>query len=326
MEEQPLKKRLRKAFYTSLVLLAVVGLIFTLKLDTSTPTIPQTTVPTNTATSTQPTAVSVAFTDISYTLGDVGLQFTTDDNGQWLWLDDPDFPLDGSYLETMSQGLDVLSAQQTIVLEETQSLSEYGLDKPWASVTAVRSDGSAYTFAFGNATTDGKAHYATKNGDETTVYIYGTDWLAPVHLPIYDMCALPTLPTLDGEAVVSVVINQGETSQSLSLDMQGTTATWTSGTDVVEAPGLLPALCALQLEKCFSFKPSEKAVTICGFDAPTATISVTYNDENGETMRLLVYLGTLAMDESYRYVRYNDDTTIYLLDASTADALFTLTP
>lgn len=304
-----MKNRLRNGGYTAMVLLAVFGLIYTLKLDTSTPKVTQTIDETPTLVEVDMPTDTPDFTDISYMVGNVGLQFTLDEQQTWIWLDDPEFPLDTTYIEQLSQGLAQLSAQQTIVLEENQTLADYELDTPWATVTAVHPDESEDIYAFGKATSDEKAHYAIKNGDESTVYIYGTDWLEMVNIPIFDMCVLPELPTLTDETVVSVVIGTGETTVNLPLEAQG------------EAPEVVELLGQFQLEKCFTFKPSEKAVTICGFDDPSATLSVTYTSENDEQERVLLYFGTVAMDETYRYVRYNDDTTIYLMDATLAEQL-----
>ena len=67
------------------------------------------------------------YTAISYDNGQVNLSFARDEAGAWYWVDDPGFPLDGAYLEEMSQRIVDLHPMQTLT---DADLETCGLAEP----------------------------------------------------------------------------------------------------------------------------------------------------------------------------------------------------
>ena len=97
------------------------------------------------------------------------LSFSLDENGKWVWDDDPEFPLDDAALLEMIEILGGLHFQQT--LDATESMESYGFTDSNASLAVTDGQGVKRTLLFGKTTTDGKSRYLQMNGDETTVYI-----------------------------------------------------------------------------------------------------------------------------------------------------------
>ena len=67
------------------------------------------------------------------------------------------------------------------------------------------------------------------------------------------------------------------------------------------------------MEQCVSFEPSEKAVSLCGFDAPVAEIQIDYRTPIQVQQVLNVTVGVKSETLDGYYVRINEDTTIYLM-------------
>ena len=265
-----------------------------------------------------------AYSALSYDNGTTALSFALDESGNWTWADDPDFPLDDTTVTAMVDLLTSLKPQQTITDGDT--LEAYGLDDPFATLTATTPEGGTLTIALGNATTDGTSYYMLMNGQESPVYIIADTLYTYMSKAIYDMCDLPELPLLTEEQIRSVTIAG---AQSLTLtpeqgeDADGNAViTWMSGgEDVTEAAAdLIAQARAMTVTKCVDFKPTDEAASICGFDEPVK-VAVAYLDDNGAEQTLTLSIGTENLSGDGWYVRLNGDTTIYQMDLDALDAL-----
>lgn len=289
------------------------------------------------------------YSSITYTNGSATLSFVLGEDGNWQWADDPDFPLDQSTITSIVNTITNLKPQQTITDGDT--LEAYGLDAPVATLTATSdTDGSTLTIALGKTTTDGNSYYMMMNGDESTVYIISGNLYSSLSVPIYDMCILPEVPTLNDETILSITVEGAvtttltpqrseaaeDTDSEAADDSTGeteteTVVTWMSGeTDVSEnetVTELLSDLGSMSIASCVDFKPTDEAVEICGFSEPTAVLTVEYTDETGAEQTLTVTVGGVMPsdgDTQNRYVRINDDTTIYEMTDISLNALLTL--
>ena len=280
------------------------------------------------------------YTSLTYTNSTATLSFTQDEDGSWIWADDPEFPLDDSTITYIIQTLQSLKPQQTITDGDT--LEAYGLDQPSATLTATDAEtGETLKLTFGKATTDGTSYYMLMNDAESPVYIVSDTLYNYLSTPIYDMCVLPELPVLTEETLNSLTI-QGAVETTLTAAHNESTSTdetdgedgeetssvtWTSGeTDVTDnetLQSLLDELSTLSFTKCADYKPSDEAVELCGFGSPTAVLTASYVTDSGTEGTLTLTLGTKNVDGDSYYARMDDDTTIYLLSASAVTALVT---
>ena len=265
-----------------------------------------------------------AYSSLTYDNGTTTLSFALDEEGNWTWADDPEFPLDDSTVTAIVNLLTSLKPQQTITDGDT--LEAYGLDQPFATLTATSPEGETLTIDLGNTTTDGNSYYMLMNGQESPVYIIADTLYTYMSKAIYDMCDLPDLPRLTEDRIQSVTI-AGTESLTLIPDQEedsdgNVTVTWTSGgEDVTEAAAdLIGELEALTVTKCVDYKPTDEAVSICGFDEPVK-VTLVYLTDSGTEQTLTLEIGAENLDGDGYYVRLDDDTTIYQMDLDDVDAL-----
>ena len=74
----------------------------------------------------------------------------------------------------------------------------------------------------------------------------------------------------------------------------------------------------LTLTRCVDYQPTDEAVSLCGFDAPTAQMEAVYSTEGGAEQTFFLTVGAQSLDGSGRYIRLGGDPTIY---EATADSL-----
>ena len=84
---------------------------------------------------------------------------------------------------------------------------------------------------------------------------------------------------------------------------------------------LLSELGSLSLVKCVDFKPTDEAVTLCGFDEPQAALTARYLTDTGIEESLSLTIGGENLDQDGYYVRVNDDPTIYQMSSAGVDAI-----
>lgn len=268
-----------------------------------------------------PTA-SDTFESITYDNGDVTLSFTHDDDGNWIWADDPEFPLDPSYLENLSDLITALDPMQTITDGDT--LESYGLDAPTGTITATAEDGTETVLLLGKELSDGS--YYLKTGDSDTVYVVSSELHECISKGIYDMAILEDIPALTEDRLQSLTISgaQSVTFTVTQDDEDG--AVWKSeGEDVTEqAEDLASQLGVLSFTACIDYKPSDQAVRICGLDDPAAVLTATYLDDQGKEAQVTLTIGGETTDGTGRYARLNDSTTIYSIGSDAVSEILTI--
>ena len=227
----------------------------------------------------------------------------------------------------MVNTLSALKPQQTIT--EGDTLEAYGLAEPGRTLTAIAGNGMTTTLALGNTTTDGDSYYMLMNGAQTPVYIISDELAREMDVSIYDMCVLPelSLPSEDqltsvnisGAADVTLTAIRGEAGADGKAPV-----TWRSGganvTDDEQVRSILDQILSLKLDGCADYRPSDGAASLCGFDEPDAVVAVRYTS-GGAVETLTLTVGARLLDGDGRYVRVNDDETIYRMSADRLDAV-----
>ena len=160
------------------------------------------------------TETEAAYSSLTYDNGSATLSFHLDEAGKWVWSDDPEFPLDDSTIQSILTLLTNLKPQQTIT--EGDTLEAYGLDQPFATLTAAKPDGGTLTISLGNTTTDGNSYYMLMNEQESPVYIISNSLYTEMSKTIYDMCDLPELPQLTEENLQSVTVEGAASREAVS--------------------------------------------------------------------------------------------------------------
>ena len=287
------------------------------------------------------TDTASSYKELSYCNGSTTLSFSLNDEGKWCWTNDPVFPLNQDYLTKMVNTLSALKPQQTITDGDT--LDAYGLSAPTQTLTATSDNGQTTTIALGNATTDGNSYYMLMNGSQTPVYIVSDELSKEMAVGIYDMCLLPDFPSLTEDQLDSITLAgpvttvlsaahenapadaNSSSSSSSSSSSETSVTTWSSAgadvTDDTQVQGIVKQILGLSLDACVDYRPTNDAATLCGFDKPDAVITVKYTSEGNTDETLTLTVGDRVLDGDGRYVRVNDDTTVYRMAADKLDML-----
>ena len=273
------------------------------------------------------------YSALVYSNGSTTLSFTAEEDGDWAWENDPQFPLRQETINSILALLINWRPQQTLAAEE--DLSAYGLDEPAGALTLTGADGSVRSLSFGKTTTDGTSRYVMEQSDPSTVYIIADTLFTQMSVPIYDMCDVPLLPLLEESSIRSILIRGPENEDGTpALGTVLTTAkrdgedgpvTWLQGSENVTANetvrALLEDIRALVFTRCVDYDPSDEALTICGFDRPPAALTVNYTTDTGTDETVSLTIGAQVLDGSGRYARLGDSTTIYSLPTAALDPL-----
>ena len=273
------------------------------------------------------------YSALVYSNGSTTLSFTAEEDGDWAWENDPQFPLRQETINSILALLINWRPQQTLAAEE--DLSAYGLDEPAGALTLTGADGSVRALSIGKTTTDGTSRYVMEQSDPSTVYIIADTLFTQMSVPIYDMCDVPLLPLLEESAIRSILIrgpeNEDDTPALVTVlttakrDGDGGPVTWLQGSENVTANetvrALLEDIRALVFSRCVDYDPSDEALTICGFDTPPAALTVNYTTDTGTEETISLTIGAQVLDGSGRYARLGDSTTIYSLPTAALDPL-----
>lgn len=270
-------------------------------------------------------------TALMYYNGLTTLSFALDEEAGWYWADDRSFPLDGSFVERIVSLVAGLRPQQTI--SPADALENYGLDKPAMRITASYGEEDSAAMYIGNQVTgESGSYYMYLDGQPETVYVIASALPAALERGIYDMMVLPELPAPEEERVQSVSVTgpsapaeEGGTPTPGRVTILNSYAgtdgvSWRSGgvsvADNETVRSVLTLLTGVKLSRCVDYKPSDEAASLCGFDNPAAAAVVRYRDGGDQEQTLRLTVGAATADGAERYVRVDDDTTIYALSAA----------
>ncbi|MBU5625602.1 DUF4340 domain-containing protein [Oscillibacter sp. MSJ-2] len=265
------------------------------------------------------------YSAISYDNGQVNLSFARDEADKWYWVDDPDFPLNGYYLDRISQLVIDLHPMQTIT--EGDTMEAYGLEEPAASLKAAAAGGEETVLLFGKTTSDGS--YYMKTSDSDTVYVVSDELRESMNKGIYDMAEIPDIPTFTGANLRSVRVESPAQDLTLSVEAEdGDEASWIFGdtdmTDHETVSALADELAGLRFTACVDYRPTDEAVALCGLGSPQVTITVYYVPDGGSETTFKMSVGNAAADGNGYYARMEGDTTIYSVAKDSVQALLSI--
>ena len=224
------------------------------------------------------------------------LRFSREDE-TWYWQDDTTFPLDQEAMPALVEAAAAMTAASPVRVAE-EDLADYGLDDTKITL-AVTADGETLTFARGDQAESGD--WYMRCAEDGTVRMVSDNAVKIFQLldgSIYDMAALPVLPVITEENLLSAAVQGGE---NVLVNIR-----------VVDG-----------VRKVGSRDPAEGSAAICGLTAPDAQALVTYTNELGTESTLTLTVG-LPDGSGGRYVTVNDDPTIYRMEETSLVQLLTL--
>lgn len=109
---------------------------------------------------------------VDVTCGDEAFGLALDQDGQWVIEQYKDLPVDTGAIEKIAEYMVKFEADKQVV-ESTDSLADFGLEKPAAIYLATYSDGSTYSFTVGDQEPGGNGYYVQRQ-DDKAIYLVGT--------------------------------------------------------------------------------------------------------------------------------------------------------
>lgn len=131
--------------------------------------------------------LSIDSTDISkmsYSVNGETLAFSLTDSA-WVYDGDPDFPLEGTYLDNIVSTASTLTAVRELA-DNLDNNADYGLDTPTYTLTLTDSEGNTVNMYIGDQNSVSGNYYAyTSLGD--TIYMIDSTLVSYLGYGLYDM-------------------------------------------------------------------------------------------------------------------------------------------
>lgn len=293
------------------------------------------------------TAEAEEVTSLSWSYAGETVTVVSDDT-TWRYAEDSAFPLDVSYIESMLDTLDEVTATKTI--ENAEDISEYGLEDPVCTVEVAQTTGETVTLRIGDETGMGGARYLS-TGDGN-VYLVDTEILDSFSYGLYDVVEKEPIPAMTD--VVSMTVSSAdatftawhwpESGLAYSDDYEWFTdaaATYAAGTyralDTDLTESYVDNVTGLTWGACVAYNADAAALETYGLDAATVTAEVCYResrevetnqtDDDGNTIyetveeevQFQLEIGAEVGDNCY--ARIAGSTMVYCIDGAVRDTL-----
>lgn len=261
--------------------------------------------------------VDAAEKTLEYCDGNVTVRLRYTEETNWVWVDEPTFPLNGDMVEELLAALRELGDLPALPLGGEPDL--FGLDDPYRYLTMEVEEGRLH-LSLGDQADDGTWYMAVEGYEG--IYACPDSFMKLMQRSLYDMAVLPAVPAFTAENILRVTVENAEGSVALhKVDGQ-----WKSSHQRIteRAEEVLACLSSMQVSRCFDFLPSSQAIHLCGFSQPTASITVEYLNSVNVESSFQMTLGALRSAEEGYYLTMGEDNTIYLVPSTTVSPLLVL--
>jgi hypothetical protein len=231
-----------------------------------------------------------SISDIAYTYKDQSLHFVwSDADSVWSYAEDPTFPLKQTKITAMVRNLKSFTVLR-LVQQGTDNLSDFGLDDPLCSFTAVTGDGETVSFQIGALNSTTGNYYLHMDGKDA-VYLMAADKAAYFMPTRNERGTLDTLPKVDSNTVHDFIltgpdgvtmhfVNLPEGSDSYYTDKQNWFLKAEDGslTPVydISIDSMLTELTGVKYDSCLTYRADDAELVLLGLSEPLYTITLDY--------------------------------------------------
>lgn len=265
-----------------------------------------------------------AVVNISFLNGTETLLLHLGEDEVWYWMDET-FPLEQETVAGFAAYLASFEPETVAASGKELDLESYDLSSPLYSLSFTTAGGETRRFDFGKSDETGTF---MKSADEDTVIYYAPqELLAIVQTRLYQLCVLPSFPTLDEDHVTALTIRGSEREVNFLRYVNETTAevTWRQGaSDVTQEQSfhtLMDSLQTLSFSECLVWNPVEDSLALCGLTEPQLQLIAQYTDASGRENTLTLFVGNRRNETQY-FVTYSEQQAIYAMDSTALEELF----
>lgn len=280
------------------------------------------------------TGLSVDPTELKWSDGTNTVDLIQDEEGNWVWAEDAEFPLNTSMVQSIVSGLTNPALRE---MEAADALEAYGLEEGARTLETVDSEGNVAQLLIGSSFTDTEDEtcYYAKVPDSDTILILDSSLVDQLTDTVYDLADTTPMDMVEESQVTDATI-QGAQTTSFTVQAQtvenddGEEETeyhwYCGGTDVTDSD-LLSQVTSQMLSSSFTslayWKPDEATLEACGFSAPI-TVTVNYTDNDGNAATQTLTIGGLDDSGSYYYCSPDGGRSVYLAGAAGVTDLITV--
>lgn len=269
-------------------------------------------------------------TSLQYNDGDKDLSFVYE-NDVWEYALDSHFPLQQKPLQDMATAASSIEAKLQVDTSDAEE-ETYGLDTPASTVEVTFTDGSIYTYTFGDTNSFNGYQYFTISGDDA-IYMVEASLAKSFGTPLH------SLYEAESYALTEEGVEKGDVTSILLETASG------SAKEITDASGIETLFAHVDKLNLSSWEDyyadTEEMQEVYGIHAGGDRITVTYNTEDGESATYTVYIGNkfervdedtdeaeTASDDTEGKTAYEyfyspqGSTVVYTADADTIDAIF----
>lgn len=225
---------------------------------------------------------------------------------EWVWDENPDFPLSSTSLDDLSDLVTGLTAARSFEAEE--NLTDYGFDGTY-EVTVTDSDGDTLTLSIGSKASDSTC-YVMEDGDPLIYTVDSSVRTKSIKTP-YDMITLDTVPAIDRDYLSSIEIISGDDTIEIIYDSSGNVTvsvngemlrTMTDAESAIYSTFESNIATGINFISCYGYDVSEEELESCGLSPAEIEMIVRYIDEDtGELTSYDILYGSTAADNQYKY-------------------------
>ncbi len=231
---------------------------------------------------------SDSVTKLSWTLSDTDttLSFTKQDDS-WQSDDDATLPVDSDKIAKLLETFESFGA--SFIIEEPESLDQYGLDKPVCSISFT-SDSKDYTVLLGGFSTMDQERYVSVG--DGNVYLVSTDPYDTFNKELDYFTKTDEVPEL--EDAVALKFSGSLTGNGYEISYDADNAASYSDEDVYyngdialnskSVRSYLKTLASLDLSDCVNHTLTDEELSQYGLDKPLLNVDISYDvtDDNGK--------------------------------------------
>jgi|GEM_PF-3846444 len=262
----------------------------------------------------------------------------------WKYDQDEDFPADSTLISSMIVKASNIVATRKIT-DISDNLNDYGMNDPILSITLTSSDSVDTQITVGSQNKISSEYYLRINAEDI-IYTIDSALVSAYSADLYDLAELETIPTLSGDTISSIniqngsnlfeIINDGEYGK----DMQGA-STWylkspfeyLRGIESYKFDDYLTILENFAYYKLAAYNITEDDLKAYGLYDSQRYIDIIYGSSDNEK-KLRLSIGNVDESESYYYVylvqyeglSISQSKRIYLMTSDTVASIINFNP